>query len=214
MIDKILCVSFPRSGHHLVEKILREYFGPSFHYCDNNEHCKSVPCVDVGTNYQKNHDFELTTPKLEEYKYFIQYRHPLESIMSWYELDLVMGILPKGKDSYRTWLEMLNQQTFYWHSLVSKWLIINPPKKAMAVPYNELVSQMESTIKKLIHYMDDSHVIDEEKLKGIIHKKRQHKLRNFTEFKYYEEKDFLDYEIILSPYLRKLDIRPLLLSLN
>jgi hypothetical protein len=134
--------------------------------------------------------------------------------MSWYELDLSSGFLSKQNDSYETWANMLTQQTFYWYSLISKWLIINPPKNSMILLYDELVSKMEESIRKIIHYMNGGHDIDEIKLKRIILSKQKHKIRNFKEFKYFDEREFLEYEILLSPYLSKLNIQPLLLNKN
>ena len=56
-------VSFPRSGHAIVYHTVRRYFGEALVYCDanNTRHCgcESVPCVNPGRTFAKNHDFGL-----------------------------------------------------------------------------------------------------------------------------------------------------------
>jgi hypothetical protein len=72
---KIPCVSFPRSGHHLLGRCLKQYFGRDFHYCPNV--FRKAHFKDPKTNYQKNHDFDLSLPNTRAWYYVIQYRHPL-----------------------------------------------------------------------------------------------------------------------------------------
>ena len=52
---KILNVTFPRSGHHLLRQCLSLYFKDDFHYCHYDHHCKSVPCTDPKNNMSKKY---------------------------------------------------------------------------------------------------------------------------------------------------------------
>jgi hypothetical protein len=71
-------VSWERSGHHLLERILIAYFGDEFGYCEHyspDDCCKSVPCLKAGTiNLSKNHDMKSIVPIVDGVKYIIQYR--------------------------------------------------------------------------------------------------------------------------------------------
>ena len=70
-MDYVVGISWPRSGHHMLLRLLKLYFGPSFGYCslygDRPEHpevpqcCRCVPCTNAGKiNFSKNHDFDLS----------------------------------------------------------------------------------------------------------------------------------------------------------
>ena len=57
----MIIVSFPRSGQHLVEKILKyccSEHNVEFKYCEFYGCCNSIPCVN-GNEISKNHDFSL-----------------------------------------------------------------------------------------------------------------------------------------------------------
>ena len=48
-MDHVTGVSWPRSGHHLLVRMLKLYFGETFGYCDFyggiEGCCKTVPCT-------------------------------------------------------------------------------------------------------------------------------------------------------------------------
>jgi hypothetical protein len=75
-------VSFPRSGHHLLVKCVKQYFGKRLGYCGNV--FRGQDFLSDGITLQKNHDFDLILPISSDARYLIQYRHPLEAIASWY----------------------------------------------------------------------------------------------------------------------------------
>jgi len=53
-------VSWPRSGHHLLQRLLQSYF-PSLLYCDfygaETDCCKRIPCSRPKVGFSKSHDF-------------------------------------------------------------------------------------------------------------------------------------------------------------
>lgn len=62
----IKIISYPRSGHHLLEKILFTVFtdlGLEYSYCENYTHCKQNPCKDKRI-FQKDH---LINPETYNY---------------------------------------------------------------------------------------------------------------------------------------------------
>ncbi len=124
---KILNVAFPRSGHHLLEQCLRLYFRDQFHYCHFDHHCKQIPCTDPKTNFQKHHDYKLFLVNNPSTNYIIQYRHPIESLISLYNLSKQLGKITEN-DTKKDWFTFLNtldsmpkvfyryyhRQYFYW----------------------------------------------------------------------------------------------------
>ena len=102
----VSCVTYPRSGHHLLVRLIANYqlnlnqktfcvhknledphgyiSAGQMQYCTYYRHCNSVPCTDNACNLQKNHDFDLTLELPATNKLLVQVRHPLESIISFY----------------------------------------------------------------------------------------------------------------------------------
>lgn len=91
----VIGVSWPRSGHHLMARLLRLYYGPNFTYCGfygQTECCGKVPCARAGTvRYSKNHDFDGTLPQDAQHRYLIQTRAFPPSVVSNFELYLREG---------------------------------------------------------------------------------------------------------------------------
>jgi len=101
----ITCITFPRSGHHLLVNTLLKYFSRdvnyskigdkgflgrtpiragTFCYCEYYRHCLQHPCIDKRTNFQKNHDFKLRIKNDFTQYYIVQCRTPVEAIVSSY----------------------------------------------------------------------------------------------------------------------------------
>ena len=133
--EKVICVTFPRSGHHLFARILAKYFSRdlydgyvkkstkhfvagTFCYCEYYRHCKSSPCSDVKTNFQKNHDFEGSLPNTRLLKYIIQYRTPVESLISNFEFDIKNS---KRPNEIEEWEKFASYGILYWKKFVNKW---------------------------------------------------------------------------------------------
>ncbi len=92
--------SIPRTGHHLLKRILQEGFANRFSHCERYQEpgcCKSLPCSlshAYGRNDQdlrlvKSHDFQLSDPfpvPTTNSITLVAYRHPLFSLASSYLL--------------------------------------------------------------------------------------------------------------------------------
>lgn len=107
---KIQCVSFPRSGHHLLATCLQQYFCGDFHYCPNV--LRKVHFKNPETNYQKNHDFDLSLPNTRAWYYVIQYRHPIDSVISWYKWEVDNAV--KAEKNTR-WRAFINRSLPFWN---------------------------------------------------------------------------------------------------
>lgn len=115
---KIQCVTFPRSGHHLLVNMLFKYFSKdvkypeilggethgkgkeiiragNIYYCEFYAHCLTSFCTDPKTNFQKNHDADDLSLKNPDYYYIIQFRNPMHAITSFYNFELYGGWVDK-----------------------------------------------------------------------------------------------------------------------
>ena len=90
-----IIVSFPRSGQHLTEKLLRavhDHVGLPYSYCEHYGDrlhqfeckCTKFPCVN-GCTFQKNHDWSLDLEVLPEHKYLVLMRDdPVKQMEAFY----------------------------------------------------------------------------------------------------------------------------------
>ena len=89
-------VSWPRSGHHLVQRLLQGYFGPHLSY-DMFYHpeldcCRVFPCTRGRVHFSKNHDWDLSGVMSAGLPYLIQYRSAAAAAVSDFELTCAKAI--------------------------------------------------------------------------------------------------------------------------
>jgi hypothetical protein len=136
----------PRSGHHLLERILDCTLKTRFRYCEFYESgcCKTVPCTsekkkgdDASAVYmQKSHDFEFADPLTVPATFrIVQYRSPVPRSLSNYELHLKNG----NQDTVRGFRAFLVNEAMYFRRFYNKWLA-NHPTEYMTLSYEELTS--------------------------------------------------------------------------
>jgi hypothetical protein len=142
----VLGVSMPRSGHHLLEMILKNTLRDKFSYCEFYEQgcCKSIPCTsedkmatqEAGVFMQKSHDFEFKDPLVVAGTHrVVQYRTPVPRALSNYELHLKNG----AEDTLRNFRNFLVNEALYFTRFYKKWLT-NRSKEFLLVGYEELTS--------------------------------------------------------------------------
>ena len=151
----VLGVSMPRSGHHLLEMILKNTLGDKFSYCEFYEKscCKSIPCQSqaskelVGNKLflQKSHDFDLSDPIWIPGTFrVVQYRSPVPRSLSNYELYLRNGT----QDNIGTFRRFLVDEALYFCKFYKKW-IEKPPSKLFTQTYEELTGD---PLRALVHF--------------------------------------------------------------
>lgn len=146
-------ICFPRSGHHALLAVLRNYF-------DNLNYCEGYidsPSLRLGgsnqTNYQKNHDFGLETPILSDRNYVVQIRHPLDAIASWEQLTRRLG----GENTTTA------SHLEFWTGFVKKW-VLSPVPRRIVVCYEDLISRPVPTCTSVIQFLTRVQNIDEGRL--------------------------------------------------
>lgn len=153
MIHKTEAVTFPRSGHHLLKDILEYYFDGQLKYCS----LYSDPGMQLGTspltNFQKNHDFDLVTPVLDNRKYIVQIRDPIDAIESWFHLHRrTTGLCGTGLPEHSQWKEFCSCKIKYYSRFVDKWVFNHVPNR-IVVSYYDLLHRPENTVTSVIQHL-------------------------------------------------------------
>ena len=190
MLERVQCVSLPRSGHNLLVSHLQRYFSSNricvgsskkrrsffgkrtqpvvelankeslFHYCEYYYACREHPCVDDSNTFQKSHDFELKLPCIPEQKYLVQFRQPLGLLISWFEMRL-----PRKRevDSADGFIAFLDRNRHYLEGFREKWIDSELPNQLL-VDYEDYLSEPASWLARIVEFFDDERKIVWQKL--------------------------------------------------
>jgi len=205
-------VSYPRSGHGIILKIARRYFGEAIVYCDTNNvencGCESVPCINPKRTFAKNHDFGLLrsggVPIIPSERYFIQFRNPVRSIASDFYIFRTNALLNRRKSEWRRFaLNSVN----YWNSFVDKW-VLNFPRDATSpfnCSYESLLSDPGGRTREVLSFLSENPLEDDEvsrilKIIPIVNKD------SLSKFCYYDEGFFREIEARTSGRMAKLGL--------
>ena len=135
----VVGVSWPRSGHHLLVRLLRLYYGPDFTYCGFYGQagcCGVAPCKKAGEiRYSKNHDFDGAVPQDPGQRYLIQTRGFAPSVVSNFELYLREG----GEDSADSFARFASGQFAPYRAFQDKWITSDFASTQTVIPYENLV---------------------------------------------------------------------------
>ena len=135
----VIGVSWPRSGHHLMARLLRLYYGPTFTYCGFYGQagcCGKAPCARAGTvRYSKNHDFDGTLPQDAQHRYLIQTRAFAPSVVSNFELYL----RECGQDDAASFARFASAQFTPWRAFQDKWVTSEFARTQTVIPYEALI---------------------------------------------------------------------------
>ena len=162
-------ISLPRSGHHLINNILSEYFGDSLHYCSIYETNQDLTLEsNKETNFQKNHDFDLQTQIKEDRKYIVQIREPIDIIESTYHLQRRVGII-EDIPNYESWRKASLDILEYCHGFMKKWIYTFIPNR-LVITYNDLLLRPTNVMTSIIQHVTGKVEINDKKLQGALSK--------------------------------------------
>jgi len=211
-MNKILCFSFPRSGHHLLVHLLAQYFSGNIefpegkshnkkldvgdlHYCEFYRHCYTLGCDDPLVNFQKNHDFELNSTLPLEWSHIVQCRHPIESVISWIER------FDRRITDMDSWHWLAKERILHWKKFMHKWAIECLPLSI--VPYHNLVKNPQLYLEKIIRGMGVKN-IDFDLISKI--KAPERSLRDVRKSPFFDANKFESYELMVLDELEYLEI--------
>jgi hypothetical protein len=166
---RVYLVSYPRSGQHFLERLIRRVTGKD-DYCTlygcrvkdcpgrGRPLAEKSPCP-AGRHIQKTHDFDGAFPRDATSRYVVIIRDPVPAIMSWYELDTRTATrvldprpmrTPRFDDSPDLWHRLAVDRARYWSTFVLKWLT-DPAENVRCFHYERLVSDPK-TVKDLFGF--------------------------------------------------------------
>jgi len=217
----IINVSFPRSGHRFLRVILSDYFEPGFFLHKHHRMKIGDKLAQPGqlkhVNIIKTHDFKLEGKKVLSSifpinrKYLVQIRHPLESIVSYYEFALKFGDLPV--DNEATWRAFLAGNLRYWKQFYKLWAV-DTESDSLVITYDDLFNNTFETTQQAVSFLSGQTSVNSEKLAKAIEnqiflrydndsRSKQQERRQITSFKYFNEKKFRRIEKnLISDHLR------------
>ncbi|UCD74853.1 MAG: hypothetical protein JSV91_13835 [Phycisphaerales bacterium] len=180
-IRRTECMTFPRSGHHLLQGLLSRYFcEQDFVYCEMYTDPEHVLDLDDQTNFQKNHDLELTTPIRDDRQYLVQIRYPIESIVSWYRSNCDKN---QVADSPGAWTNFAIERVAFWMCFYRKWVLDYVPDR-LIVNYADLVEHSTVTLEAVVRFLGDEQP-DPERIEECCKAAEIGRKNYFPAFKYY-----------------------------
>jgi len=201
-MDYVVGVSWPRSGHHLVARLLQLYFAEEFIYCNYyggiEGCCKTLPCARAGeVTFTKSHDFDLELPQVEGQKYLVQYRDFVPSVVSNFELFVREG----GPDTPEGFRSFASSEFGRYRRFVRKWVLSDFGQRQLVLNYADLLNDPAVELARMVGYFDPDHAVDEARIRTVIaevdgekvenrkverlHKVGVHPSRDVTEFRHY-----------------------------
>lgn len=199
-------VSWPRSGHHMLVRLLQLYFGNSFGYCQfygtDQTCCKTAPCTRHDIHLSKSHDFDLDLPQRSDRRYLIQYRDFLPSAVSNFELHVRSG----GEDSRDSFLRLTSEDFGRYLGFIERWVRSPFAQDQTVLRYEDLLSDPERAFAEIVAQIDPTHAVDREAIRLAVRsvdgekieagtvqrldKSGVHKARELHDFRYYDRDEF------------------------
>lgn len=210
----VINVSFPRSGHRFLKDHLAQILGSEYRYFDQYRDEDST-----GKNFAKTHDFQLLGRNIltQEFpvdrKYIVQIRHPLESIISYYEFKLHWNQITV--DTNQMFKRHLERQLGEWKLFCDTWCLPRM-KDRLIVNYQELYANPLETLVKVCEFMGDCKIDADNFETAKVNFRRyfsdskgQSRARRISEFRYFDNEQFkLIEKDLLADYLTPLGIPP------
>lgn len=166
-LSYVMGVSWPRSGHHLLARLLRLYTGPTFTYCGfygQTGCCGTTPCARAGQIcYSKNHDFDGALPQIAGQPYLIQTRAFAPSVVSNFELYLREG----GRDDGPSFARFASAQFTPYRAFQDKWVCSDFARVQTVIAYEDLIHAPTQTLVRALASFGDTDP-DPNRLQGAV----------------------------------------------
>jgi hypothetical protein len=155
-------ISFPRSGQHLTERLLKHihnYYGREYSYCEYYNCCKKIPC-NKKCLFQKNHDFGLDLELKRDDKFIILYRkdkiYQLESYFRciYFNTNIDTNIDYEDEIIFDKLINYIKKNSDYYDGFMNKYIKLNQYKEALIISYDDFLSEYKVYIKQIILFLN------------------------------------------------------------
>jgi hypothetical protein len=156
-------VSFPRSGQHVLERLLKHihnYYNTEYSYCEYYTCCNKIPC-NKNSLFQKNHDFNLNLKLNFDEKFIILYRknkiYQLESLFRFNKFrkdNFNSNLNYKDQEIFNYLIKFIKDTSKYYDDFVDKYIKSNKYQHALIIEYDDFLLQYKDYIKKIILYLN------------------------------------------------------------
>lgn len=157
-------VSFPRSGQHLMERLLKHiynYYGKEYSYCDYYNCCSKIPC-NKKCLFQKNHDFLLNLNLKIDENFLILYRkdkiYQLESYFRYdnffHDDKFNSNINYKDEINFNKLIRYIKEKSKYYDDFVNEYIKSNKYKQSLIIEYDDFLSKYKDYIKQIILFLN------------------------------------------------------------
>lgn len=181
-MDHVTGVSWPRSGHHLLVRLLNLYFGDRFLYCDFyggiEGCCKTLPCTRADVHLSKSHDFDLGLPQVSGRKYLVQYRDFIPSIVSNWELFLLGK--PQSEDTADNFFKFASGEYTGYQGFVRKWVESDFAKDQLIIHYDQITAWPRESLRAAAEWIDPDNTPDEAAIEAAVASVSGEKVERWT----------------------------------
>ena len=164
MVGRVACVSLPRSGHHLLIRILVKLYRFRFGYCGFYDHrkgdscCGVFPCARPDITLAKQHDFGLDMPVPTDRPLLVQYREFDEAVVSNFELHLNTDARPDNTAA--EFRRFARKEATRYRAFVVKWITSTLEVPRLVVEYNRMTGDPVATVKDVTSFLNDTRFDD------------------------------------------------------
>jgi hypothetical protein len=159
-MSAIRVVSFPRSGQHILQAVLKYVFENhdlNYSFCEFYGCCRSVPCA-KSKIIQKNHDFMSSYNILPEAKYVILYRDDMIlQLESWYRFVTKMS---KADYKEQDLIDFIKLHTEYYNNFKNKW-VNSTNTNILAIEYYNFVKNPVICINQIMAHIRPSTILNQ-----------------------------------------------------
>lgn len=219
-LRRISCATVPRSGHHMLQQLLKQYYGERHHYCQfydgplkRPDCCGNYPCTNMDVNYQKNHDLALKSPQPDNAWYIVQYRHPLKAAVSGYELGMEHEPAMKARDSVLYWQKFAKKELRYFQQFMKRWVYDAPEHNRLLVEYDRFTADPAKGLERVVRFIEPGVEPAPGHIQAAIGHKGVKANRSIEKFVYYDRAFFHELEQMVEKDLIRLGI-PFLMPLS
>ncbi len=153
-------VSWPRSGHVLLARILQQTFAGWFGYCEHytprkieqSPCCGAFPCEKAGLiNMTKQHDFKLDAELPDDHPLIVQYRAFLPSMVSHW--DQRVATSPATVDSEETFRKFARRQAGDYKVFLDRW-VHRERTNRLVLPYEDFTANPSVRLREVLELFE------------------------------------------------------------